>query len=364
MELQEKSVARRVTAVDKRLMGRLALKYQVDLRYVLAVLKVTKWDAGKAELEIQNGEECRHLVETMAQEFNRDSAEVRKLLDSVSWNTMEARKFAQQHRSWRIPEASKAKERDIKNAEAQQNPENEKKKFACTFCPMSFNRLRFFEVHVKAHDGPKPFKCQSCGFAFGAEEHLSAHIQAHIDKSYACDLCSGRFSRREHLIRHLAIHARSSKKHMKQHIKNRIKEISKNKDNAFTYKGSIKKAISIANKGIGLKCRICSRTFTTKTWLTRHMKDTHDDIPFQCNICDQIFADRDILEAHVKSHGKQRFRCTFCSSAFLRKDHLQRHMNSHTGERNFACDVCDKTFIQKAHLNEHKRSKHGEVTGQ
>ncbi|OQR79604.1 hypothetical protein BIW11_05622 [Tropilaelaps mercedesae] len=355
MLLHVKASPKRVTAIDKRLMGKLAMKYQVDLTYVLAVLRGTRWDADKAELEIRSGEQCRNLVQTMAHEFKRKVEEVRKLMDSVNWSIGDARKFAQQHRAWRLPD-SKVKDRELKK---EHSSDEKKKKFACTFCPMSFNRMRFFEVHVESHDGPKPFKCNSCPCGFALEEHLAAHVQGHIDRRYACDLCSGCYSRKEHLIRHLSIHARNSKKHMKEYIKNRIKEINKNKEGAFTYKSSIKKAISIANKGIGLKCRICYRTFTTKTWLTRHMKDSHDDIPFQCNLCDQIFGERDDLEAHVLAHGSQRFRCTLCSSTFLRKDHLQRHMNGHTGDRKLICGVCEKTFIQKAHLNEHLKSKHG-----
>lgn len=236
-------IPEKVTAIDKRVMGRLASKYEADLTYVFAVLKRTGWNAEQAELEIRTGSVCQQLIDKLANEFNRDLDDVRKLLDSVNWNVGEARRFAQQNRAWRLPgEQAKARGNSREN---RTGLHEDKKKLVCTFCQMSFNRMRFFEAHVKSHEGVKPFKCGSCDCEFVLEEHLAIHVQAHIDRCYSCDLCSGTYTRREHLIRHMNIHARHSKKQMKDFITRKIKEI---REKESSYRGSVKKAVSLVNK--------------------------------------------------------------------------------------------------------------------
>jgi general transcription factor IIIA len=79
--------------------------------------------------------------------------------------------------------------------------------------------------------------------------------------------------------------------------------------------------------------------------------------------CDQRFNRPCRLEAHMRSHTKERpFACSEpgCDKTFPRKDHLQRHLkNAHndpTTERTFVCDWqgCGKSFTSNGRLQRHR----------
>ncbi|KAF2823597.1 hypothetical protein CC86DRAFT_356346 [Ophiobolus disseminans] len=79
--------------------------------------------------------------------------------------------------------------------------------------------------------------------------------------------------------------------------------------------------------------------------------------------CDQRFNRPCRLEAHMRSHTKERpFACSEpgCDKTFPRKDHLQRHIkNTHSDpatERTFTCDWqgCGKSFTSNGRLQRHK----------
>lgn len=79
--------------------------------------------------------------------------------------------------------------------------------------------------------------------------------------------------------------------------------------------------------------------------------------------CHQRFNRPCRLEAHIRSHNKERpFACSApgCDKTFPRKDHLQRHLkNAHSDpglERTYICDWpgCDKSFTSNGRLQRHR----------
>ncbi|KAI2630783.1 hypothetical protein GGR54DRAFT_169678 [Hypoxylon sp. NC1633] len=83
--------------------------------------------------------------------------------------------------------------------------------------------------------------------------------------------------------------------------------------------------------------------------------------------CDKAFNRESKLEAHQRSHTKERpFKCGYdgCTKAYITNTHLQDHIKTHTGERAYACihPGCGKDFATATRLNRHQLTHEKEHT--
>lgn len=87
------------------------------------------------------------------------------------------------------------------------------------------------------------------------------------------------------------------------------------------------------------------------------MKQGVQKLRYQCKVCSKTFGTKSHVNMHEKTHtGIKPYTCSFCGRCFHRKDHLINHIRIHTGEKPFQCDICCKAFRQQANLNMHKAS--------
>ncbi|XP_039286726.1 zinc finger protein 12 [Nilaparvata lugens] len=273
------------------------------------------------------------------------------------------------------------------------------KPFVCRMCGKGFDRKDHLTRHLYTHgslrlrqtappdcssDAPaasavKQFACTRCAETFGRREHLTRHMKrAHnIDlleeadlRKFPCDVCHKAFTRREHLRRHQHIHQKEnpaalfmevqasegvaeagseeavSPPHSPSEASSHkmaaavaLSEASSHKMAAVAV--SEERVVTTGKKPTIVNCHICSKGFSRRSHLSRHLKQVHKAVPETCD------------EVH---------RCEECGKQFGRRYHLERHAKIHQASRpppGYECVTCGEAFTQSEALDKHMTSTHG-----
>ena len=103
----------------------------------------------------------------------------------------------------------------------------------------------------------------------------------------------------------------------------KIKTVEKTRDNN-AIKCLESREITLA-PGIGYSCEVCSKSFTRRQYLNRHVLYEHNI--HRCNHCEDSFLTDDLLFDHVtEKHMTEDFTCVICSKYFESVDAVQLHM--------------------------------------
>ena len=114
-----------------------------------------------------------------------------------------------------------------------------------------------------------------------------------------------------------------------------------------------------------LNCKYCDRRYHHLKARNKHMISEHiercrkDGYVFQCELCSKKFTSKGDLNRHLKIHtGEKSFKCDFCEKKLTKKSNLNRHLKIHTGEKPFQCEFCEKKFTLKGNLTRHLKAVH------
>ncbi|CAK1591537.1 unnamed protein product [Parnassius mnemosyne] len=145
----------------------------------------------------------------------------------------------------------------------------------------------------------------------------------------------------------------------------------------------LKKKTSGTSTKYIFECDGCSKKFSTKDILAKHISYSHKTqknsdttafrtqveltpVPqqteiFNCDICEFKTSQKRNILAHLKAHvAKQMYCCNNCEYKCIRKSVLQMHMKIHTGEKPFSCNICEYRCITKCRLQKHMKIHTGE----
>ncbi|KAK2161767.1 hypothetical protein LSH36_110g05085 [Paralvinella palmiformis] len=101
-----------------------------------------------------------------------------------------------------------------------------------------------------------------------------------------------------------------------------------------------------------LNCQYCSKRYTAKEGLSRHLQ--HNHIP--CKECGKVCRNHSEYKIHQLVHTSYRpFLCKMCGKGFKCKTSLDHHILCHTDYMPYSCLVCDKKFRQPQGLWRHKK---------
>ncbi|XP_048480111.1 zinc finger protein 62 homolog isoform X2 [Plutella xylostella] len=267
--------------------------------------------------------------------------------------------------------------------EASKKPTLAGRVYKCETCIIAFSKKELFDKHMELHDKQRgPFMCRFCELRFTLRSACEEHVNSHY-RHYTCRFCAYRHHSESQMQWHIR---RYHKAHecrecnikftryytYNKHLKRVHGEVIQCDfcSKIFTAKEALKRHITNIHQGLApvYECNVCEKKYKSKVNFKNHTKAAHstnDDAapPAYCVDCKQHFKNESILKLHLqmsKKHAAPRYECDHCGVKSVNKAGLQYHIDStHMKIPRYECETCDQKFITIISLRRHKQNAHG-----
>ena len=117
------------------------------------------------------------------------------------------------------------------------------------------------------------------------------------------------------------------------------------------------------------QCNVCANRFIHASSLKKHEEVIHKQMnDFKCDLCEKLFSDIPELKRHIEAiHEKITYKCEMCSKVYTSKSYLTLHKKNHYSNgnvRQYKCKVCGKDFKEVGSLKFHLKSIHLKIKQQ
>ena len=261
--------------------------------------------------------------------------------------------------------------------------DNDKKSFACDFCPEKLESQELLKSHLELHND---LTCSLCKKQFHTASELTAHNQEHIDSEgcFSCQLCDNKLFKFEwqlgqHMERdhsqtssveeghfpccecgyifkyqnHLDEHQQvlpdcKNEKPAKQKEKEFFDSVTSFPDPKSGEMKTKKWRELFSRQKYPAKCEMCGKSLSIRQQYIRHVWTHADFKAHKCFICSRTFKFDDVLQKHLKVHDERPFHCEHCHFKFdteARRDHHVKMTCTKLKDKpDLVCKECGRQF--------------------
>lgn len=217
-------------------------------------------------------------------------------------------------------------------------------KLKCPSCDFQAYYEQQYQDHILTHD--EVMKCKCCKFASFKKEVLVEHFRKNHPRCI-CSYCD-----------HMAEHAYIIKRHIMRHTQDGCKcdVCGKVYKDQYVLKMHVKMVHMPAE--VLFECNVCSKKFTRKAHLKRHLRIHDPEKPFKCPQCQYRGCEKSDIVKHLLVHEDPKHQCGICNKTFRHIKNKELHMKRHNGQRDYKCGVCDFYGYTFTDIRKHIERKH------
>lgn len=218
----------------------------------------------------------------------------------------------------------------------------------CPKCDFQAFYPQQYQSHIATH--PEEIqKCKCCNFVSFEAESLLAHFKENHPRCI-CNICD-----------FMAEHAYIIKRHMMRHNMEgcTCHMCGKVYKDQYILKMHVKMVHMPAE--VLFECTVCSKKFTRKAHLKRHLRIHEPEKPYKCPHCDYRGCEKSDISKHILIHEEPKHVCDVCGKAFRHIKNKELHLKRHNGQKDYKCGVCEFYGYTFTDIRKHIERKHSDV---